>query len=109
MAEQHQPLAGKVAVVTGASRGVGRGVALGLGEAGATVYITGRSESHEQPPAERTIQETAASVTALGGIGIPVALDHNDDAAVEALFKRVTSEPGPRAALAAQNCRCIRQ
>ena len=87
-------LSGKVAVVTGASRGVGRGVAEGLAEAGATVYVTGRSESHEQPPAERTIQATAASVDALGGKGIAVAVDHNDDAAVEALFQRVAEEQG---------------
>lgn len=87
-------LRGKVAVVTGASRGVGRGVAEGLGEAGATVYVTGRSESLDDPPAERTIQATAASVTALGGQGLAAAVDHNDDAAVEALFQRVAAEQG---------------
>ncbi|MEM6710486.1 MAG: SDR family NAD(P)-dependent oxidoreductase, partial [Pseudomonadota bacterium] len=87
-------LTGKVAVVTGASRGVGKGVAEGLGEAGATVYITGRSESHESPPADRTIQATAARVDELGGKGIAVKLDHNDDAAVEALFARVREEQG---------------
>jgi len=69
-------------------------VAEGLGEAGATVYITGRSESFATPPAERTIQATAASVNTLGGTGIAVALDHNDDAAVRALFERVRAEQG---------------
>ena len=87
-------LKGKVAVVTGGSRGVGRGIAEGLGEAGCTVYITGRSESHDDPPAERTIQATARAVDGFGGKGIAVAVDHNDDAQVEALFDRVREEQG---------------
>lgn len=87
-------LNGKVAVVTGASRGVGRGVAEGLAEAGATVYITGRSQSLEEPPQERTIQATASAVDALGGRGIAVAVDHNIDAEVAALFEQVAEEQG---------------
>ncbi|MDA1075664.1 MAG: SDR family NAD(P)-dependent oxidoreductase [Proteobacteria bacterium] len=87
-------LKGKVAVVTGASRGVGRGIAEGLAEAGATVYITGRSQSSENPPAPRTIQATARAVDDLGGKGIAVAVDHNDDEQVKALFDRVAKEQG---------------
>jgi len=87
-------LKGKVAVVTGASRGVGKGVAEGLAEAGATVYVTGRSESHDDPPAERTIQATARAVDELGGQGIAVPVDHNDDDQVRALFDRVRREQG---------------
>ena len=73
-----------VSVVTGATRGVGRGVALALGDAGATVYVTGRS----------TVTETAAEVSARGGRGIPVRTDHTDDRQVEALFTRVREEAG---------------
>ncbi|MCZ6708823.1 MAG: SDR family NAD(P)-dependent oxidoreductase [Gammaproteobacteria bacterium] len=87
-------LKGKVAVVTGASRGVGRGVAEGLAEAGATVYITGRSESDSVPPMQRTIQATATRVDELGGKGIAVRLDHNNDGEVQALFERVGNEQG---------------
>ncbi len=87
-------LKGKVAVVTGGSRGVGKGVAEGLAEAGATVYITGRSESDAEPPMQRTIQATAARVDELGGKGIAVRVDHNNDDEVRALFERVGAEQG---------------
>jgi dehydrogenase/reductase SDR family protein 1 len=85
-------LEGQVAVVTGASRGVGKGIARGLGEAGATVYVTGRSVSAGLLPG--TIQETADEVTALGGRGVAVACDHADDAQVQALVARVLAEAG---------------
>jgi len=75
-----------VAVVTGASRGVGRGVALGLGEAGARVYLTGRTQAD--------LESAAAQVTSLGGEGCSVPCDHTDDARVDALFARVLDETG---------------
>lgn len=87
-------LAGKVAVVTGASRGVGKGIALGLGEAGATVYVTGRTVQEGVAPWPGTVTETAAQVTAMGGQGIAVRCDHRNDAEVEALFRRVQEEQG---------------
>ena len=84
-------LRGKVAVVTGASRGVGRGIALGLGEAGATVYITGRTVEDGTAIEELsgTIQQTADEVTHLGGKGIPIRCDHRNDQEVEAVFQRI--------------------
>jgi NAD(P)-dependent dehydrogenase (short-subunit alcohol dehydrogenase family) len=84
-----------VAVVTGASRGVGKGIALALGEAGATVYLTGRSDAGgttEGLPG--TVGETADEVTQRGGHGIGVRCDHTADAEVEALFARVAQEQG---------------
>ncbi|MEE4301554.1 MAG: SDR family NAD(P)-dependent oxidoreductase [Pseudomonadales bacterium] len=87
-------LKGRVAVVTGASRGVGRGIAQGLAEAGCTVYVTGRSRSEAEPPAALTVDATAAEVSALGGVGIPVTVDHGDDAQIAALFERVRAEQG---------------
>ena len=87
-------LNGKVAVVTGASRGVGKGVALGLGEAGATVYITGRTVEEGKADLPGTIQQTADDVTKLGGKGIPICCDHRNDHEVEALFQRIASEQG---------------
>jgi NAD(P)-dependent dehydrogenase (short-subunit alcohol dehydrogenase family) len=86
-------LSDRVAVVTGASRGVGKGVAVVLGECGATVFVTGRS-SRETGDAGRTVEETAEEVTARGGRGIPVVTDHTDDAQVDALFDRVRHEAG---------------
>lgn len=89
-------LQGQVAVVTGASRGVGKGIALSLGEAGATVYVSGRTVE-ERKAAVRlagTIGQTAQEVTALGGQGIAIQCDHLDDAQVRALFERVRGEKG---------------
>jgi NAD(P)-dependent dehydrogenase (short-subunit alcohol dehydrogenase family) len=95
-APETKPLAGRVAVVAGATRGAGRGVARGLGEAGATVYCTGRSTrgspSHYARP--ETIEETAELVSAAGGVGIAVRVDHAVEPEVEALFARVDSEHG---------------
>jgi dehydrogenase/reductase SDR family protein 1 len=89
-------LAGKIAVVTGASRGVGRGIAIGLGEAGATVYVTGRSvedgQGREGLPG--TIYNTAAEVNNAGGKGFAVRCDHYQDDEVKALFDRVMLEQG---------------
>lgn len=85
----------KVAVVTGASRGGGRGIALVLGEAGATVYLTGRSirdDSTRPDLPGTTINDTAEQVAAQGGVGIPVQCDHTADEQVEALFERVKQE-----------------
>jgi NAD(P)-dependent dehydrogenase (short-subunit alcohol dehydrogenase family) len=88
-----RPLKGKVAVVAGATRGAGRGVARALGEAGATVYCTGRSVRGRPSPYNRpeTIEETAELVTAAGGTGIPVRVDHTVDAEVRGLFARVAA------------------
>ncbi len=101
-----QPLKGKIALVAGATRGAGRGIACMLGEAGAMVYCTGRSSrgkslgpagnggpfSLAQRP--ETIEETAELVNAYGGVGIPVQVDHTGEAQVKALFERVKAEQG---------------
>ena len=85
-----------VALVTGASRGGGRGISLVLGDEGATVYITGRSVRGEPTTLQRpgTIDDTAEELTARGGTGIAVRCDHTDDAQVEALFGRIREEHG---------------
>lgn len=89
-----KPLQGKVALVAGATRGAGRGIAAMLGEAGATVYCTGRSVrgSAATPGRAETIEETAEMVTAHGGVGIAVQVDHTVENEVEALITRVRVE-----------------
>ncbi|MFC5531131.1 SDR family oxidoreductase [Cohnella yongneupensis] len=93
-----KPLAGQVAVVAGATRGAGRAIAMMLGAAGATVYGTGRSvqESPSDIGRKETIEETASLVTAQGGYGIAVQVDHTVPEQVEALFKRVAAEQNGR-------------
>lgn len=91
-----KPLAGRVAVVAGATRGAGRGIARGLGEAGATVYCTGRSVTGSASPYGRaeTIDQTAEMINAAGGRAIAVRVDHTAEDQVEALFARVEREQG---------------
>ena len=89
-----RPLAGRVALVTGASRGIGKGCAIELGAAGATVYVTGRTVTEGSAPLPGTIGGTASEVDAAGGKGVAVACDHRDDAQVEALFEQVQREQG---------------
>jgi NAD(P)-dependent dehydrogenase (short-subunit alcohol dehydrogenase family) len=83
-----------IAVVTGASRGAGAGIAHALGSHGCTVYVTGRTEGAGESNLEGTIHETADLVTAAGGKGIAVRVDHADDDQVKALFDRIEHEQG---------------
>jgi len=86
-----KPLAGRVALVAGATRGAGRGIARALAEAGATVYCTGRSVKGKPSPYQRpeTIDETAAMIKAAGGKAIAVRVDHTNEREVQALFRRI--------------------
>ncbi|MCW1402610.1 SDR family NAD(P)-dependent oxidoreductase [Novosphingobium sp. MW5] len=83
-----------VAIVTGASRGAGRGIAVALGAHGCTVYVTGRSEKTGDHALPGTIYETAEAVTAAGGKGIAVRCDHADDEQAKALIEQVLAEQG---------------
>ncbi|CAL9358969.1 SDR family oxidoreductase [Streptomyces collinus] len=90
------PLQGKVALVAGATRGAGRGIAVELGAAGATVYVTGRTTRARRSEYDRpeTIEDTADLVTAAGGRGVAVPADHLDRAQVKALVDRIADEQG---------------
>jgi NAD(P)-dependent dehydrogenase (short-subunit alcohol dehydrogenase family) len=91
-----QRLRGRVGLVTGASRGGGKGIALVLGEEGATVYVTGRSVRAKPTTLGRpgTVEDTADEVTARGGTGVAVRCDHTDDAQVDEVFRRILEEQG---------------
>lgn len=95
--EQKTP---KIAIVTGASRGAGKGIALGLGEKGMTVYVTGRTKKvgaakgWDGTPLPGTVEETAQAVTDAGGKGVPVICDSADDGQVAKLFEKVVKEQG---------------
>jgi NAD(P)-dependent dehydrogenase (short-subunit alcohol dehydrogenase family) len=91
-----KPLEGKIALVAGGTRGAGRGIAMELGAAGATVYITGRTTRNAVSEYNRpeTIEETAELVNELGGIGIPVQVDHLVAEQVQALVERIENEQG---------------
>ncbi len=87
-------LVDKIALVTGASRGIGKGIAIGLGEAGATVYITGRSLNSSNPGEgiSGTLMETKLEVEKAGGKCIPVQVDHSNDEEIKLLFERIKEE-----------------
>ncbi|MGW7329406.1 SDR family oxidoreductase [Streptomyces sp. NPDC054840] len=98
MTTKTRPLAGNVALVAGGTRGGGRGIAVELGAAGATVYVTGRSSGKRRSDLDRpeTIEETAEKITAAGGLGIPVRTDHSDPEEVRALVARIAAEQDGR-------------
>jgi NAD(P)-dependent dehydrogenase (short-subunit alcohol dehydrogenase family) len=83
-----------IVVVTGASRGLGRGIALALGTAGNVVYVTGRTGAKQTSRWSGTLQETAGAISRSGGTGIAVVCDHADDSQTQALFERITAEYG---------------
>jgi NAD(P)-dependent dehydrogenase (short-subunit alcohol dehydrogenase family) len=92
-----KPLSGKVAVVAGASRGAGRGIALALGEAGATVYATGRTRRGGVRPRDNaagTIDDTAEEVSARGGVGVAIQADYTRESDVARVFEQVVREQG---------------
>lgn len=98
-------LEGKVTLVTGATRGIGKGIAIGLGEAGATVYVTGRSLNHSDSSNEvsGSLAETQSAVEEVGGVCIPVQVDHSDSEQVRLLFERIQDEQNGRLDLLVNN------
>ncbi len=84
----------RVVVVTGASRGAGKGIALALAEAGTSIFVTGRSQKEGDAPLPGTVFATAEEINQRGGKGIPVICDHSDDEQVQALFEQVKTECG---------------
>lgn len=93
MKRSEQPLSGSVALVTGATRGIGKGIAIELGTAGATVYFTGRSTS-EDPERPGTIAATADEIAEVGGRAVPIRCDHHVDAEVAGVFERIRKDEG---------------
>ncbi|MFZ5441363.1 MAG: SDR family oxidoreductase [Myxococcota bacterium] len=90
-----KPLSGRVCLVAGATRGAGRGISIALGEAGATVYCSGRSaQGHRASGRAETVEETADLVTRAGGVGLVARTDHSDEAQVQALVERIRREHG---------------
>ena len=96
----------RIVVVTGASRGAGKGIALALGGTGDTVYVTGRTKQEGDAPLPGTVYSTAEEVSRRGGVGIPVVCDHADDEQVKALFDRVAGEQG-RLDILVNNAICL--
>jgi NAD(P)-dependent dehydrogenase (short-subunit alcohol dehydrogenase family) len=94
MSNSRRSLAGHVAIVTGASRGIGKGCALELGAAGATVYVTGRTVAERDAPLPGSLESTVAEIEGLGGRVVAVSCDHADDVQVADLFARVVAEHG---------------
>lgn len=90
MSDSTKPLAGKIVLVTGATRGIGRGIAVQMGEAGATVYITGRTLVAKDGMG--SLEDTAAEITKRGGLCIPVQVDHENDQQISDLFKQIETE-----------------
>ncbi|MEE3328004.1 MAG: SDR family NAD(P)-dependent oxidoreductase [Myxococcota bacterium] len=93
MSQSDRPLSGSVALVTGATRGIGKGIAIELGAAGATVYFTGRSTT-EDPMRPGTLSATAEEIQEAGGKAVPLRCDHHEDAEVVDVFQRIRADEG---------------